>query len=220
MKLLLVGDSDIAFWPRHLLPSVDGLDSVKDTILLGQSGATLGDVATRFRLDMISIATSIRSGKRGETKFLVVACAGENDIGNGLSLDSSLRSLEAFLDQVFSLEVSTDSHGEILRIVNIIFLGPKFEPWLESDTANKKRYSKMSRSFSRLCNRHVHADRIHFVDCLTMFCGDSANVPGAVLGGRACAEIKYFTSDQLHLNNEGYRIWKESIEQILQTLPA
>eukprot|EP00543_Licmophora_paradoxa_P014920 CAMPEP_0202467924 /NCGR_PEP_ID=MMETSP1360-20130828/73677_1 /ASSEMBLY_ACC=CAM_ASM_000848 /TAXON_ID=515479 /ORGANISM="Licmophora paradoxa, Strain CCMP2313" /LENGTH=57 /DNA_ID=CAMNT_0049092645 /DNA_START=160 /DNA_END=333 /DNA_ORIENTATION=- len=46
-----------------------------------------------------------------------------------------------------------------------------------------------------------------------MFCGDSANVPGAVLGGRAIPESKYFSDDLLHLSKEGYTIWKGIVEE-------
>jgi lysophospholipase L1-like esterase len=195
---------------------MNGMDPANDFILFGHSGATLQDVTTRLRREIDSVVTSIRCGKGEETKLVVVACAGENDIGNGLSLDSSLSSLEAFLDQIFGIELATTSYGERTHIAMVVFLGPKFEPWMEGDASSMDKYSKMSRSFARSCSQHVHTDRMHYVDCLTMFCGDSADLPGAVLGGRACAEPKYFASDRLHLNDEGYRIWKETIETILE----
>lgn len=46
-----------------------------------------------------------------------------------------------------------------------------------------------------------------------MFCGDSANQPGALMGGQAIPEARYFDNDQLHLSDEGYKIWKEILEQ-------
>ena len=218
VRLLLIGDSDIAYWPRHLLPRIDGVNPASDVILLGHPGATLQDVATVIQREMDSIQTSIRVVGQGRAneKLVVVACAGENDIGNGLVLDSSVSSLNACLDHIFRIESAAASCGETIRILSVIFLGPKFEPWLNSDASTKKKYAKMSRSFSRCCNRHLHSDRIHFVDCLTAFCGDSAIVPGAVLGGRAIAQAKYFASDQLHLNDDGYTIWKRTIERLLQ----
>ena len=51
-----------------------------------------------------------------------------------------------------------------------------------------------------------------------MFCGESANIPGATLGGKAKAEPVYFSSDQLHLSEEGYRIWKRVVEERLSEL--
>jgi len=219
VKLLLIGDSDIAYWPRHLLPCIDGVTPTSDVILLGHSGATLQDVATRIEREMVVIQNSIRVVGQGRAneKLVVVACAGENDIGNGLQLDSSVSSLNACLDQIFRIESAAASSRETIRIASVIFLGPKFEPWLSSDASTKKKYARMSRSFSRCCNQHVHSNRIHFVDCLTAFCGDSAIVPGAVLGGRASAQAKYFATDQLHLNDDGYTIWKVAIERLLAT---
>ena len=60
-------------------------------------------------------------------------------------------------------------------------------------------------------------NNIHYVDCLTMFCTEeSAKVPGAVLGGRAKAEYKYFEGDRLHLSVHGYQIWKKVVEDIVE----
>jgi lysophospholipase L1-like esterase len=220
VKLLLIGDSDIAYWPRHLLPCSHAMNPASDVILLGHSGATLEDVVTMLQREMDNIQTSIsKVGEGGAIeKLVVVACAGENDIGNGLLLDSSVSALNACLDQIFQIESTAASCEQKNCILSVIFLGPKFEPWLNSDASSKKKYSKLSRSFSRCCNRHFHSDRIHYVDCLTAFCGDSANVPGAVLGGKAIAQTKYFAPDQLHLNDDGYTIWKGVIETLLQTL--
>jgi lysophospholipase L1-like esterase len=89
----------------------------------------------------------------------------------------------------------------------------------------KKKYSAMSRAMERCCNElnsrlnnnsnKVRSKQIRFVDCLTMFCGESAEQPGAVFGGRAKAEHQYFASDGLHLNDEGYQVWKDRIEHII-----
>ena len=49
-----------------------------------------------------------------------------------------------------------------------------------------------------------------------MFCGETATLPGAVMGGRAQADPKFFRNDGLHLNEEGYRIWKQIVEQELE----
>ena len=52
-----------------------------------------------------------------------------------------------------------------------------------------------------------------------MFCTqDTATVPGAVLGGKAMADSKYFEKDQLHLNATGYQHWKRIVEERIQDL--
>jgi hypothetical protein len=119
----------------------------------------------------------------------------------------------------------------------LIFLGPKLEPWLEDDMEARKSYFHLSERLSRSCqtfgtnetldhnenkdNQSCHPDgknAISYVNCLTMFCGDSADLPGAVLAGRAKAETKYFNKDMLHLSEEGYKVWKEEIEWIISSI--
>ena len=57
------------------------------------------------------------------------------------------------------------------------------------------------------------------VDCLTMFCtSETKAVPGAVHGGRAIPDRRYFDSDELHLNNLGYDIWKEILDEKIQSI--
>eukprot|EP00980_Cylindrotheca_fusiformis_P020063 scaffold7139_cov115-Cylindrotheca_fusiformis.AAC.13 len=187
-NLVLLGDSDIAYWPDELYPTCVGLEK-RPPLVSGLSGATIGEILPHLQ--------RILDDNDGDP-LLFVVCAGENDIGEGISLDSSVRSLESLLDMVVN---SSKDH-------RLIFLGPKFEPWLENDERCKKDYCKMSRSFSRCLQRNPQSDRLQYVDCLCMFCGESAFVPGAVLGGRAKAEYKYFKSDLLHLSNHGYIIWK------------
>jgi lysophospholipase L1-like esterase len=51
-----------------------------------------------------------------------------------------------------------------------------------------------------------------------MFCGESGNVPGAALGGKAKAEPHYFDSDRLHLSYEGYQVWKGVVENHLSKI--
>jgi lysophospholipase L1-like esterase len=152
---------------------------------------------------------------------VIVACAGENDLGNGVALDTSVSALETFLGVVFDDAIGEDSEKKNrMNHHYVIFLGPKFEPWLEDDPSYKKKYSKMSRSFDRCFQRHSNADNIHYIDCLTMFCtGETANIPGAILGGKAKADYKYFASDRLHLSSHGYKLWKEVVErQINKTM--
>ena len=49
-----------------------------------------------------------------------------------------------------------------------------------------------------------------------MFCDEeTTNLPGARFCGRAKAEPYYFCSDQLHLSDSGYDVWKDIIETII-----
>jgi lysophospholipase L1-like esterase len=231
-RLLFIGDSDIAFWPHDLLPNVDACKSTGNNpppivTIKGYSGASLLDVAYRLQESLDEWAVSRRDNKP-ET-IVVVACAGENDIGNDISLDTSLTSLKLFLELLFGTS-RDDDHAKNPKahitattnttaiITKLVFLGPKFEPWLEEYPSYKKKYSKMSRSFQRCLQSHPQSDRIHFVDCLTMFCGETAGLPGATLAGRACAQENFFSYDRLHLSSEGYKIWKGRVEACLEKL--
>ena len=144
----------------------------------------------------------------GNEESLFVICAGENDIGEGLSLDNSVGALEKLLEMILA---SSEKH-------RVIFLGPKFEPWQENDIMAKKKYSKMSRSFQQCLSRQFDSNGMHYIHCLAMFCGGSATIPGAILGGRANAECKYFQSDLLHLSTHGYKIWKDVVEQKIKEI--
>lgn len=198
LRLVLLGDSDIAYWPEDLHPTFP-MSIKQPPISSGHSGATLRDLTPP--LDRIL-------DDHGKEELLFVICAGENDIGEGLSLDHSVSALEKLLETILE---SSPKH-------KMMFLGPKFEPWQESDISAKKKYSKMSRSFQRCLSRQDNADFLHYIDCLTLFCGESSTIPGAVLGGRASAEYKYFRSDLLHLSVHGYRIWKEVVEQKIKDI--
>jgi lysophospholipase L1-like esterase len=194
-RLALIGDSDIAYWPSGLYPTIQG---TPDPIVSGHSGATLEDVLPYLR--------ALMNEHGSKQPLIILACAGENDIGNGISLDHSVSSLEKFLNLIFGASRENQNH-------HLIFLGPKFEPWLEDDPSYKKKYGKMSRSFERCCSRHFHSDNVRYIDCLAMFCGDTANIAGAVLGGKAKADDKYFASDRLHLSSHGYKIWNEVVDR-------
>jgi lysophospholipase L1-like esterase len=195
MHVALVGDSDIEHWPDAFSLSIEGATVSKK----GFSGATLGQIVKHAEASLL--------GNNEAAIIFLVVCAGENDIGEGLSLAKSQRAFERLLDIAFNYQV------------RLIFLGPKFEPWLQDDPDARKQYVRMSLAFARCCMDHPMTQYITFVDCLTTFCGESGQQPGAVLGGKAVAEQRYFQSDQLHLSNDGYRIWKEVVEDcILQIL--
>lgn len=237
-RLVVVGDSDIAYWPKKLLPSpsdnntVDGETEYNEPLVSGHSGATLAGIIPHLK---VALANSQNNGfGDGDDKLVVVACAGENDIGEGFSLGKSVKALKDFVETMF---LENEYGGDRF----LVFLGPKFEPWLENDPSYKKKYEAMARAF-RCCleeyettatisgnnnstnnrkskpskgsrNNIIRGEnRVHFVDCLTMFCGETANVPGARLGGRARADPQFFRSDQLHLSSQGYEIWKKVVE--------
>ena len=58
---------------------------------------------------------------------------------------------------------------------------------------------------------------MHYLDCLTLFCGATAHLPGALLGGKAQADPTYFDCDQLHLSEAGYQLWKDYVEEAIQS---
>ena len=265
-RLIVVGDSDIAYWPKALLPSLaaahadvgvgasagagkidddDETDEWLPALVSGHSGALLAEVVPHLQkaLEESSLLLSQTHGgntvRGGGTKpnardaLVIVACAGENDIGEGLSLEKSAEALQEFVDVVY-LEQSYTYTNESRYL---FFLGPKFEPWLEHDPSYKKQYNNMAIAFQRCLqeyeiptgssdNKKNNSDdgndhgQILFIDCLTMFCGDTANIPGARFGGRAKADPRFFASDQLHLSNEGYAVWKDVVEQKIRQFLA
>jgi lysophospholipase L1-like esterase len=127
----------------------------------------------------------------------LVVCAGENDIGSGIAIAQS----EGVFQKLLSM----------LKTTHLIFLGPKFEPWLAQDMNSRKHYVQMSQAFQR-CSQESGAS-VTFVNCLTMFCGKTATLPGALFGGRAIPETQYFDDDQFHLSNAGYDAWQKVVEE-------
>jgi lysophospholipase L1-like esterase len=194
LHVALVGDSDIDHWPDTFLPSIKGATlSIK-----GYSGATMDQIVKPAEASLL---------EHGAGLLFMVACAGENDIGEGISLAKSECAFERLLEIMFNRPAPEN--------IRLIFLGPKFEPWLQDDADARKHYVRMDLAFARRCKDHSMSRYISFINCLTMFCGESGKQPGAVLGGRAVAEKRYFQSDQLHLSNDGYRIWKEVVEDCI-----
>lgn len=114
---------------------------------------------------------------------------------------------------------------------SLIFLGPKVEPWMDKDDLpSRKSYFQLShriRSAVDQLRTTIMTDSengddsttgrsIHFVDCLTLFCGETQHC--SVVGGGAIAKREYFQSDELHLSPHGYLIWKELVEDIVKDL--
>lgn len=192
----LIGDSDIDRWPTDLLPSVLG----SKVSVRGQSGATLAEVLPLMKEELQTTSTP--------QCHIIVFCAGENDIAQSIRLDETLTGFRRLLELVFPPEEAASAHTSSRHL---IVLGPKFEPWLEYDAACRKQYFKMSNAMERTCNKYETKAPNHtitYLDCLTMFCGESGQLPGAVLGGKAIPEKTLFDYDQLHLSREGYKIWK------------
>ena len=198
--LLLVGDSDVSRWPAELLPQC--CSAIQQTITSGHSGATLQEIIPNVKAAI--------ENENGADSLVLVACAGENDIGNGCSLDETLSAFQELVHVFFP--------GDTTTTRRLIFLGPKLEPWLEDDPLSRKQYVKLSKALQRACNKHERCNEIVFVDCLTMFCGDSGNLPGALYGGAAKADPHYFANDRLHLSNEGYQVWKQAVEDHLSDI--
>ena len=190
--LALIGDSDIQRWPTHLLPTASG---VEECIVSGHDGATLAQIHPYVR-DIVTTTTD-------HNPLVLVICAGENDVGESLELSTTFKSFQELLDIVFSRSAAT---------TKLIFLGPKIEPWLDH-TESRKQYIRLSRGIERICHESSHARNINFLDCLTIFCGETADLPGALYGGRARAVPSFFVPDGLHLSDAGYVIWKRMVEE-------
>ena len=228
--LVLVGDSDIDRWPTDLLPSLvehnktsSSCDPVQPPQVHGYSGATLAHM-----LPVMKTVLDDMKNKEQVKQLTVVFCAGENDIGQNIRLDETLISFRKLLDMV----VPPSQSSNVRR--HLIFLGPKFEPWLEYDAACRKQYTKLSMAMERACQKHIvpenenngtigtknsnshnNNNKLTYVNCLTMFCGASGQQPGATLGGKAIPEKQYFDHDLLHLSREGYGIWKEVVQRVI-----
>lgn len=201
--MALVGDSDISRWPPELFPSLSKSTASWSVVRNGLSGACLEEITGLVAKAVPDIAMEADENERKKNSPLIlVMCAGENDIGQGYSIDKVIRSFERVLDECFAFDI---------MISKVIFLGPKLEPWLTNDHSSRKKYIKLSKAFQRAVERHIRKGDIHYVDCLLMFCGDSANVPGAITA-RAKADERYFHNDGLHLSDAGYVIWKKMVE--------
>jgi len=140
---------------------------------------------------------------------ILICCAGENDISTGRSIDQTLETFRAVLDALFP-----SSEPDL----KLIFIGPKFEPWLINDNTSRKQYTKLNNGLHRAIRKHHAKDQITYIDCLTLFCTEeTANVPGAI-HSKAIPDDRYFDKDGLHLNDMGYEKWKQIIEQKLMEI--
>ena len=154
LHLILLGDSDISRWPTELFPSWSGgVDKEHDVVcpvqVHGCSGATLEQVVMDQFLPLIVNINNNNNIGHGRGRcacceedtnamIVIVCCAGENDVGNGIDVETSLRAFDTLLE-----------HDQSYH--HLIFLGPKFEPWLEDDIESRRHYIKLSKGFRRRC---------------------------------------------------------------------
>ena len=209
--MILLGDSDVSRWPSSLYPryptsTLTSISTSTSHCNDGVGGAQMSDVLQQIN--------KWKKDKKDESNGTVndnilICCAGENDLGSGRSIDQILETFRAVLDALFP---STKSD------IKLIFIGPKFEPWLINDNTSRKQYIKLNNSLQRAIRKHHATDQITYIDCLTLFCTDeTANDPGAI-HSKTIPDEKYFDKDGLHLNDEGYEKWKQIIEQKLMEI--
>jgi len=109
---------------------------------------------------------------------------------------------------------------------NLIFLGPKIEPWMgggeedgqqEDDLDARKGYFNLSQHLGRKCKTLKNSASISYIDCLKMFCEDTAHLPiVSNTKNKAMAQAEYFDADGLHLSDSGYLVWKGIVESIME----
>eukprot|EP00559_Dactyliosolen_fragilissimus_P006611 CAMPEP_0184865240 /NCGR_PEP_ID=MMETSP0580-20130426/17408_1 /TAXON_ID=1118495 /ORGANISM="Dactyliosolen fragilissimus" /LENGTH=248 /DNA_ID=CAMNT_0027364345 /DNA_START=137 /DNA_END=883 /DNA_ORIENTATION=- len=248
----MIGDSDIARWPKSLNPTIptpeETLPNSKSQIQNhGKDGAFLQDDIIRqlrhgFELLNQNHGEDISASTMRSRHIVLIACAGENDLSKGKNVDSILESFQLFISalelefkKIISKDcksTSTPADLERLNSLKLIFFGPKLEPWLSDDISARKQYFKLNKGLMRACKRYseefscsesripqFHFD-VSYINCLTMFCGDTANEPGAVMGCRAIPQEMFFCNDGLHLNQAGYEIWKEVVDKQLLNLES
>ncbi|KAI2512503.1 hypothetical protein MHU86_1956 [Fragilaria crotonensis] len=202
MKILLLGDSDIARWPSDLLPEWTISSTKAEVQVQGYSGATLEQVVDQFDFSFLKDDTTA-------SPTIVIFCAGENDVGNGIPLKVTLRAMDTLLENMTVPSSSVSHHNphpSERHTCHLIVLGPKFEPWLNDDAESRKQYTRLSEGMRRQCLKHTN---VTFLDCLFMFCDNQHHQQ---------ADPKFFHRDQLHLNDKGYQMWKRIIEEELSKI--
>lgn len=209
-----------------------GSNNCSNVLVSGHSDMTLHQILPHVKDTITTLLQCDDSSCTNRTNKFIVVCAGENDIGCGIPLSTSKVAFQSLLDLFHDTNTelsqrqwgSTGTTGAFIpqHVVHLLFLGPKLEPWLRNDNATRKSYLQMSLTFEKLCHQQrkknitlndLNVEYLHYINCLTMFCGEvSSNQPGALYGRKAIPEAVYFHSDQLHLSDEGYTVWKSKIE--------
>lgn len=211
VAFVLIGDSDIDHWPAALYPQPAASFHCK----AAQSGATLHECIALVKPALAQARTSTMR------HVIVVACAGENDIAQSYTAQESGAALTQFLTAILENDCAPQQQQQQQQDCpwHVIFLGPKLEPWLQDDKESRRAYIRLSKSLQQSCAQHERAAQVTFLDCLLQFCGNNAHkLKGALLGGKAVAQRQYFASDLLHLNDAGYRVWKQAVEECMATI--
>ena len=228
VRVVFLGDSDISRWPPSHYPTSVGNNNAAAAAVtaitcvnLAKGGAVMSDLLTQLK-EWREDDNNNSVLQSNNNTLIFVACAGENDVSSGQSIDKIQHSFTSFIEELFRVNHATDEPSNINN-KHLIFFGPKFEPWLTNDHTSRKQYNKLSTALQRTIRKSSvsssHSKNIVYVDCLTMFCTSATKaVPGAVHGGRAIPDRRYFDSDELHLNDLGYDIWKEILDEKIQSI--
>jgi lysophospholipase L1-like esterase len=143
------------------------------------------------------IADAIRFADRIVLPYeprIVLLYAGDNDIANGKSAPEVLADVQRFVDLVH----------ESLPETRIAFIAikPSIARWKlvdEMETANN-----LVREYAAAAN-----DRVEYIDIFTPMLGED---------GRPRQEL--FMEDGLHLNDEGYALWRQVVAPFLTSTPS
>jgi lysophospholipase L1-like esterase len=138
------------------------------------------------------IADSVRYAERIVLPYeprVVVFYAGDNDLQSGKTPQQVLADYEAFVAKV---------HDRLPK-TRIVYIG------IKPSIARWKIVDKVREANKRIADRAAKDERLVFVD-----------VDGPMLGddGRPRAEL--FKPDGLHLNDDGYALWKKLVEPHLK----
>lgn len=120
---------------------------------------------------------------------LYVVMIGTNNTGHGVSsADESAEGVQAIVDRL--LEISPSSDVLLLAI---------FPRGATADDAKRQTNDQINQQISTLGQR----DRVEFLDISDEFLDDEGNLPESVM------------PDQLHPSVEGYRLWADAIEPVI-----
>ncbi len=246
INLIFIGDSDIARWPKSQMPSISTHPALqhhnfKQVIFNhSQNGALLANVPSQVHRALKEVKKQVHLLV---PHHFFIACAGENDLSHGFSVDTVMTSFHNLLETIFT----TNNDDINTNNLHILFFGPKFEPWLNDDYEARESYDQLSErmtihslkysySSNVLMNDGDHGDcscshspvetsapkikNVTFIDSLTLFCGETADDMGSVQYStrHAQARSNFFDKDGLHLSDEGYALWKEELELLLSQI--
>lgn len=168
IALAFVGDSDIARWPKHLLPELSSRQNLshhnihESSFHLAKNGAIMQNLPRQIE----KASQEIRSRGTNTDMFdsiVFIACAGENDVSNNTPMDSIIKSFQDTFDAIIS-----SSNWFCSKRPHLIFLGPKIEPWMTKNEVDaRKGYFQLSErlnaSIEKLClsiSEH-HVGHVH-----------------------------------------------------------